>query len=126
VGPVYDDLRNFKPTHWEGPNGMGGKFTDPGPAYATSVEWHQKDVERLSGMINDDPGPVDLGRVLGMTEGQVNRLGLPENVTVTFTRTPPPGVTDIAKAYDGCDDPACTLCKNPTPAPEIPTKRRWY
>lgn len=58
LGPVVEDFRNFKPTHWEGPNGMHGKLTDPTVAYEKTIE--------------------------------------------------------AARTYDGCDDPRCSWCKNPS------------
>jgi len=75
----------------------GDPLTDIGVAYEQMIKNAQADWDKVKARIV---------QIYGLTHDDVARA--------TGKFEPIPSIEDIAKAYDGCDDPACTLCKNPS------------
>jgi hypothetical protein len=74
------------------------RLTDISAAYEQTIKKAQADWDKVKARIV---------QIYGLTADDVARA--------TGKFEPIPSIEDIARAYDGCDDPACTLCKNPPP-----------
>jgi Domain of unknown function (DUF5679) len=73
-------------------------LTDIRAAYEKTIKEEQADWDRVKARII---------QIYGLTADDVARA--------TGKFEPIPSVEDIARAYDGCDDPRCSWCKNPHP-----------